>query len=129
MLLAKRWTRGSSPRVTLESGQAPRQYDRHECYGATTDVRGPEAPQAEEPGAALARADLAARNPQPCRAWADRRRRPRCVRPAGLRRLRHGAVPAARGVPPMPVDPSALARAGRPRTASLRDRAPSQPGA
>ncbi|KAG0772515.1 hypothetical protein G6F22_015677 [Rhizopus arrhizus] len=68
----------------------------------------------EEPGCAYPPAHAAARLAQPQRIGADRGRRRGPFRPANLRRLRRGAIPAPRSLRPLPVRAPALA-SGRPQ--------------
>ena len=88
-------------------------YDRCLCTGAVIlgrprhDDAADEA-QAQEPGAAHAADEPAAVGARPRRARHDGRRRRRPLRAAGVPALRRGAVPAARGLPPLPVAAPAL---------------------
>jgi hypothetical protein len=92
-------------------------YDRCLCTGAVIlgdpHDHAPDAPPAQEPGAAHPADEPAARRARPrgARPHGGRSRRP--LRAADLRGLRHGAVPAARGLPQVPVRRAALAHAER----------------
>ena len=98
---------GRDARLGLVSGFGMINYDRGLCTGAAILAarhdRAARRPKRKNPVLRAAAADAAAGRAQPRRARPHRGGRRRALRAAGLPRLRHGAVSAARGLPDVPV--------------------------
>ena len=114
------WSRRSASSPAQAGGAAgegretrPRQRLRHDQLRPRPllrrgDPSDAERPKAKESGPAHAPADAAAGGAQPGRARPHRGGGARALRAAAVPRLRHGAVPAAGGLPALPLGPSCL---------------------